>query len=381
MGQKGIFPQEVIENSYEQVVSDYGKSTKVLYLTVLSAIVLLVVSLFFVTVDGGVTAVGTIKPLGEHVLITAPNNGKLSYFEIKENDKVCEGDTLLTVWSDNIVSTVPALQQRQTELEKMLSDLEFLVKGLAPKIFQSPQCMQNYNYYIAQMGELKLRRNLEKSRFQREKSLFEKNMSAIADYEAYETSYKQSEFAVNALKRKQMAQWRTDQLNYQNELNDIIARLAQIDIQNKESVVISPINGNVHRISNVNENSYVHSGQELLELSPDGDLFVECYVTSKDIGLVKKGMRVRFRVDAFDYTQWGVLNGSVVDISDDITMLESAAYYKIHCCLDSQCLILKNGFQGCVKKGMTVNARMIVNKRTVAQLLYDKVDNWLNPTL
>ena len=33
------------------------------------------------------------------------------------------------------------------------------------------------------------------------------------------------------------------------------------------------------------------------------------------------------------------------------------------------------------KKGMTVQARFIVARRSFWQLLFDKVDNWLNPNL
>ena len=101
-------------------------------------------------------------------------------------------------------------------------------------------------------------------------------------------------------------------------------------------------------------------GQQLLELSPDGDLFVECFVSSKDIGLITPNMSVRFRVDAFDYTEWGILTGNVVDIANDITISDTISYYKIRCSLDRPFLELRNGFRGYVKKGMTVNARMIV---------------------
>jgi len=33
------------------------------------------------------------------------------------------------------------------------------------------------------------------------------------------------------------------------------------------------------------------------------------------------------------------------------------------------------------KKGMTLQARFIVTKRSLWQLLYDKVDDWANPNI
>ena len=52
---------------------------------------------------------------------------------------------------------------------------------------------------------------------------------------------------------------------------------------------------------------------------------------------------------------------------------------KVICALDSETLSLKNGYIGHIRKGMTVNANFIITQRTVFQLLYDKIDNWLNP--
>ena len=39
----------------------------------------------------------------------------------------------------------------------------------------------------------------------------------------------------------------------------------------------------------------------------------------------------------------------------------------------------KNGYKGDISKGMTLTARFLIANRSLWQLLYDKVDNWLNP--
>jgi HlyD family secretion protein len=47
--------------------------------------------------------------------------------------------------------------------------------------------------------------------------------------------------------------------------------------------------------------------------------------------------------------------------------------------LDNPILRLKSGQEGEIKKGMTFNARFVIARRSLFQLLYDKVDDWLNP--
>jgi hypothetical protein len=55
--------------------------------------------------------------------------------------------------------------------------------------------------------------------------------------------------------------------------------------------------------------------------------------------------------------------------------------FKVRSSLDQSFLALKNGYRGELKKGLTVTARFRVTKRTLAQLLFDKTDNWLNPKI
>jgi HlyD family secretion protein len=44
-------------------------------------------------------------------------------------------------------------------------------------------------------------------------------------------------------------------------------------------------------------------------------------------------------------------------------------------------MTLKNGYNAQLKKGMTFSIRFMVVRRTLFQLLYDKMDNWLNPNI
>jgi len=53
---------------------------------------------------------------------------------------------------------------------------------------------------------------------------------------------------------------------------------------------------------------------------------------------------------------------------------------KILCQLNEKELSLKNGFKGQLKKGMTLNAQFKLAERSLFDLLYDRVDDWFNPS-
>jgi membrane fusion protein, peptide pheromone/bacteriocin exporter len=110
-------------------------------------------------------------------------------------------------------------------------------------------------------------------------------------------------------------------------------------------------------------------------------LIAEIYASPNDIGFLKVGMRTRMHVSAFHYHQWGLLEGVVKDISNDVMLVNNQPVFKVRCSLKQDFLTLKSGYVGKLKKGMTVQARFLVAERTLWQLLFDKADDWLNPNI
>ncbi len=114
-------------------------------------------------------------------------------------------------------------------------------------------------------------------------------------------------------------------------------------------------------------------------ISPTTDLMVETYVSATDIGFIHPHQKVKFRLAAFDYNQWGMFKGFVSEIAKDVHLSKgSAPVFIVRCKLDKTTLSY-HGKMVRVRKGMTVNANFFLMRRTLAQLLYDKVSNWLDP--
>ena len=123
----------------------------------------------------------------------------------------------------------------------------------------------------------------------------------------------------------------------------------------------------------------IYPNQEICTISPTSDLIVETYVSTSDIGLIKQNQDVKFRVDAFNFNQWGMLKGKVSEIANDINISDKGTpSFKIRCTLLSR----KLNYQGKtvkVKKGMTVNANFLLTQRTLTQLFYDNITDWFDP--
>jgi len=122
-------------------------------------------------------------------------------------------------------------------------------------------------------------------------------------------------------------------------------------------------------------------GQPIASISNDSNLLVECYVSPSDIGYIKENQQAAFQLDAFNYNQWGLAHGIVREISRDVITMNNQPVFRVRCSLDTKYLQLKNGYKGDLKKGMTLTGRFYLTDRSLWQLLFDKVDNWMNPKL
>ncbi len=184
---------------------------------------------------------------------------------------------------------------------------------------------------------------------------------------------------ISMTKEQQLATWQGELARYQLEKNQYKNANQQLNEDRNFYFIKAPISGVLQNFNKYYKGSMVQAGEALAEISPQGELIAECYINTSDVGLLKQNQQTLFQVDAFDYNYFGILTGKILSIDNDYTSIDNKPAFKVRCVLDSKQLRLKNGFLGGLKKGMTVQARFVVIKRSLWQLLFDKIDDWVNP--
>ena len=91
----------------------------------------------------------------------------------------------------------------------------------------------------------------------------------------------------------------------------------------------APVDGVVQQLSVTTVGGVVQPAQTLMVLVPcssanaespascNGSITVEAFVQNKDIGFVEQGQRVAVKLEAFNFTDYGMLEGTVTNISRD----------------------------------------------------------------
>lgn len=82
--------------------------------------------------------------------------------------------------------------------------------------------------------------------------------------------------------------------------------------------IISPIDGTVQQLALTTIGQSVSAGQPLMVIVPeDAGIEIVAFLANKDIGFVFEGQKVRVKIEAFPYTRYGVIEGTVQRIPRD----------------------------------------------------------------
>ena len=378
---KQIFPKEIIESTIEVHRFKNTVKSKMIYTILLLSIIAVGIALPYVFLDIYSSARGIIKPEKERNQIISLYSGKIDTIYIKRNQFVKKGDTLLVVNND-IGKERLNLTKTQLEDNKLfIEDLKYLLKTkkVRAKKLQSYKYKKEFIDYQQKLRGLRTRYYKAKRDFERQDKLYQKEIIAKVEHENSKYTYDLTIDDLNQFKKQQKSNWQASLTQLENQLKEIESSLTQYKEENENYIITASISGTIQNLTGLETGSLLSAGKVIADISPETNLIAECYVSPSDIGLLKKSNQVKFQIDAFNYNQWGMATGKVVDIDNDITIVNNTPMFKVICKIEQEHLTLKNGFKGKLKKGMTFNARFFIIERSAFELLYDKVDDWFVP--
>ncbi|MGM0504627.1 MAG: HlyD family secretion protein [Bacteroidota bacterium] len=377
---KEIFPSEIIETSVEHHFARFSRKSNLLYFSVLLLFVGAVCSLFFIQTEITVQSRGILRSSSEAVTISSPVIAEIIKCDLNENEHVQKGDTLLWLNSKKLDENIEHLNSLIRENNMYLSDISKILENKYTKL-ETELFVAQHALYRQKLAEFDLVIRTQKLKYTRSKTLFENKVIAPAEMEEQEFAYSQAVEQKHIYVRTSRKEWERLAVNYRLEIKKYYNEIASLENEKKNYYIIAPVSGHITNYDGAKTGSYLTTGQSIAFISPDSYIIAELLVLPQDVGYLQEEMPVLFQVDAYNYNQWGLATGSIIDISNEIHVINSTPYFKVRCGLNQKELSLKNGYKGRLKKGLTTTARFKVTKRTLAQLLIDKTDNWLNPNI
>jgi len=365
-------------NTIENLIAKNKTKSFSIYLILILTVLLFLGLMPLTKVDISSQSRGIIRSKIDNVPVTTIVNGRINKIALKNNAFVKKGDTLLKISKENLESDKRTQDTLSSSVLSLLNDISNLLQNKTSQL-QTSTAREDFFKFQSAKSELQSKISQAQINFDRNKILYDKDIIAKADFEKYEYELRLAKQALQSFVSQQKSTWENQKRDLEERLKNLSGTLAKINVESNNYVVLAPISGTIENFSGIQKGSFINASQSIATISSPDHLIVENNVSPNDIGLIKKNQKVKIQLDAFNYNQWGLLEGKVIDIDQNITIQGEQAFFKVRCALDSKTLHLKSGYKSDVSKGMTLTTRYIITRRSLFDLLFDKIDNWLNP--
>jgi len=184
-----------------------------------------------------------------------------------------------------------------------------------------------------------------------------------------------------------------EKLNFQNnakkELNEVNAEIGRIQetqeaLQDrvKRTTLRSPVNGIVQRLYVNTIGGVISPGVSIMDIVPlDDALLVELHIKPADIAYVSVGQFARLKFSAYDFAIHGSLQGIVTFVSaDTVTNDDGESFFVVRVKPGKSFLGARAGDLP-VKIGMTAEADIITDKKTILSYLTEPVHRGIDKAL
>ncbi|MEZ9851730.1 HlyD family type I secretion periplasmic adaptor subunit [Vibrio breoganii] len=159
-----------------------------------------------------------------------------------------------------------------------------------------------------------------------------------------------------------------------SELSALNARLRSGEAKVSNTLVTSPVKGLVQSLPTTRSGGVIKPGGTVVEIVPvDGRAAFKAKLSPRDVGFVSVGQPARVKVDAFDYSRFGALKGTVTEISPTTSQTDRGEiYYDVF-------VQVEKGYFGndparfIIIPGMTGEVDITTGEKTVFQYLWKPI--------
>ncbi|NNC48363.1 MAG: HlyD family type I secretion periplasmic adaptor subunit [Sphingomonas sp.] len=138
----------------------------------------------------------------------------------------------------------------------------------------------------------------------------------------------------------------------------------------------APSDGVVNDLQVTTQGGFVNAGEQIMQIVPVGDkLLIEARISPSDRAFVKVGDKANVKVTAYDFSIYGGMRGSVVQVSADSIFdeVEREAYYAVVIETD-RAFIEKGGVRLPIVPGMVCDVEILTARRSVLSYLFKPVN-------
>jgi adhesin transport system membrane fusion protein len=367
-------------------------------LWLLALVVLLFVGFAaYFDIDQSVRAQGQVIPSSRTQVIQAVDGGVLTALHVREGDRVAAGQKIAELEPDRAEAGFAQSTAEIASAKIALIRAQAELSGRVPKY---PAEFAKYADFIDAQNGIYTQR--KRSRDQEITVLEEAVKLAQDELSMHQRLLKSGDISrsevmraerqvldlkarISGIENKYLQDARLEVAKLEDSLSTSRYRLDERRSMLKHTDLTSPVDGVVKLVRVNTVGGVLRPGDELIHISPiDDQLIVEVRINPADIGFLTLGLPVKLRFDAFDYSIFGSVGGTLHYISPD-TLSEpgvdgkSSPYYRAHIVIRGMDPPDQKNSSGRIsvkdiKPGLTVTADILTGRRSVLSYLLKPIN-------
>lgn len=257
------------------------------------------------------------------------------------------------------------IKVRQSEHEALKATIPLLEKQLASlNTLKNKQMIAEYNVIDLTRESVELAHNAKAMEGRIEASKL--NLKSL--------QVEKSAYVADAIQRVTVE--RNDRLEQlllaKQEIHQLLIELDRLTLR-------APVSGSIQELMYRDKGATAMEGQTLLYVVPDNEpLSAEVMLLNKDVGFIEENQKVAIKMDAFDFSQYGKLSGTVAQISADaIEDQNLGLVYKANITV-AESEIFADGKTRNLEPGMSLTAEIKLGSRTVMDFLLSTIKEELD---
>ena len=386
------------KNSFNRKNLEPGIGLRLSIWTSLLALGLFIAWASYAEIDQITRGQGQIIASSRTQIIQAPDGGVLEELLVREGDAVQRGTLLATLERTKAEAAYRETQAKVGALSATVARVQAEIFGGAPKF--GPETREFQEFRQNQLDLLRKRRdaiNQELQAMERMRALSKTELSmtepllATGDVSMAEVLRLQRQVAdvegqMTNRRNKYLQECQMELNKAEEELAGAVQMLVQRRDQLANTELKAPVNGTVKNVRVTTRGGVLRPGDELMQIVPvDDTLVVEAKVKPSDVAFLKPGLDVAVKIDAYDYTVYGSLNGKLTYLSAD-TLSEDLKqgdqpYYRVQVVTESARFSGRMSEDIILQPGMTATIEVKTGQNTVLNYLLKPVVKTMSESL
>lgn len=156
-----------------------------------------------------------------------------------------------------------------------------------------------------------------------------------------------------------------------------IQAINELDSSYEFLKIYSPVDGYVQEISSLNVGDYLEPNANVLNIIPNDEknFRVEIHIPSKDMGKIKSGLKVKYRLQAFPFFEYKGAEGIITAVEPDIRSDSNGMlYYTVYADLDRVSFKNRKSEVFSVRSGLETNCRIVLETEKILFYILRKID-------